>query len=552
MIYFFIFIAILLFFVISNFRKRDANLKLTFKQNWGKRIEKYRDPDRIAKYADFKHLSDHNSLPSQTLKDIDMESLFSFLDRTISSIGQQCLYKKLVSISTPDNLKIFDRQSDYFTHNIKKREEVQKILFRLEANGSFRIADFFVSKEIKKTIYDQLYKWLSILMVVGLLAAIFFPTILIYLIPVIAVNLSISFIFKYRNEKKLNAVKEVYGLIKACRRLHKTETIIDGKLIPATIASFKSFERRFQYLNFGIPEDDFLKTLFYMIDMIKSFFLLDLHLLNSSYNKVVNALGSLEELYQYVGVFDTAISTSSLKSDKSIKWCKPMLTNEKKILQFTNATHPLIENCVPNSINLKGKSAFITGSNMSGKSTFLRTALINVLLAQTLYVCFAESFTLTNMQPFSCINIDDDLSKGSSYFFMEVAVIKNMTEQIPREKSNFFVIDEVFKGTNTIERISLAKAILNYLNNTDNIVIASSHDLELIDLLPSQFDMFYFSETIQDDVLLFDHSIKPGFLKTTNAIKMVELEGFPKSIVDEAYEIAGQFKNDKSEQNLLQ
>jgi DNA mismatch repair ATPase MutS len=365
------------------------------------------------------------------------------------------------------------------------------------------------------------------------------------------VNLSISFIFKYRNEKKLAAVKEVYGLIKACRRLNKAGLIIDDKSIPEAILSFKSFERRFQYLNLGIPEDDFLKTLLYMIDMIKSFFLLDLHLLNSSYKKVIDALGSLEKLYQYVGTFDMAISAASLKSDKSIKWCKPELTTEKKVLQFTNATHPLIEQCVPNSINLRGKSAFITGSNMSGKSTFLRTVLINVLLAQTLYVCFAESFTTTLMSPSSCINIDDDLLKGSSYFFMEVEVIKKMTEQIPQGTNNLFVIDEVFKGTNTVERISLAKAILNYLNNLNNIVIASSHDLELISLLSSQFDMFYFSETIQDDVLHFDHTIKPGYLKTTNAIKMVALEDFPKSIVDEAYEMAGQFKNERNEKQEL-
>lgn len=551
MIYFFIFITILLIFVISSFRKKDDKLKQTFRQQWGKIIEKYRDPDRIATYAD-KKLAGHYPLPSQTLKDIDMESLFSFLDRTTTGIGQQCLYKKLVFISTPNDLKTFDRQSNFFVDNIDKREEVQKILHWLETNGTYRIADFFDAKKVEKGEYAQLYKWLSIIMVTGLLAAPFFPTILIYLIPVIAVNLSVSFIFKYRNDKKLNAVKEVYGLIKACRRLNKLGIIIDDKSIPEAILSFKSFERRYQYLNLGIPEDDFLKTLFYMIDMVKSFFLLDLHLLNGSYKKVVNALDPLEKLYQYVGTFDMAISTASLKSDKSIKWCKPVLTTESKVLQFNNAVHPLIDDCVPNSINLRGKSAFITGSNMSGKSTFLRTVLINVLLAQTLYVCFAESLTITIMQPSSCINIDDDLLKGSSYFFMEVAIIKKMTEQIPPGTNNLFVIDEVFKGTNTVERISLAKAILNYLNNADNIVIASSHDLELISLLSSQFNMFYFSETIQDDVLFFDHTIKPGFLKTTNAIKMVALEDFPKSIVDEAYEMAGQFKNDRNgKQELL-
>lgn len=179
---------------------------------------------------------------------------------------------------------------------------------------------------------------------------------------------------------------------------------------------------------------------------------------------------------------------------------------------------------------------------MSGKSTFLRTVLINSILAQILYICFAESYAASFLKPFSSITIEDDLLEGSSYFFEEVEIIKVMTEQVSVSANNLFVIDETFKGTNTLERISLAKAVLEFLNKNDNIVIASSHDLELIELLSKDFEMFYFTENIHENSLNFDHTIKPGFLKTTNAIKIAEIENFPQLIIDQAYKMTKEYK----------
>ena len=352
----------------------------------------------------------------------------------------------------------------------------------------------------------------------------------------------IQYVFKYRNESQYQSVREIYGLIKAAQKLQKTKTIIEGAPIPEQIKSLKPFVKNYSLLNFGIPGDDLTKAFFYFLELLKACFLLDLHLLNNSYSQIINQHHSLKEIYKYIGEFDLAISMASLKSDTNFTICIPDLIAENKILEFTNAIHPLVDQCVPNSFSLKSKSAFITGSNMSGKSTFLRTILINSILAQSVYLCFAESFKSSFLKPFSSITIDDDLLEGSSYFFTEVEIIKEMTKQVPLSSNNLFVIDETFKGTNTLERISLAKAVLDFLNNNDNMVIASSHDLELIELLSKDFEMFYFTETIKADSLNFDHTIKPGSLKTTNAIKIIEIENYPQSIIDEAYKMTKEYK----------
>lgn len=370
----------------------------------------------------------------------------------------------------------------------------------------------------------------------------FIPVIAIFLIPIAAVNITIQYVFKYRNERQYETVGEVCGLIKASKRLQEIDTIIEGASMTEHLKSLGPIVKNYRLLNFGIPGDDLLKAILYLVELIKACFLLELHLLNNSYSQIIEERDSLKELFKYIGEFDLAISIASIKSDSNFTICIPYLVLENKTLKITNATHPLIENCIPNSFSLDHKSAFITGSNMSGKSTFLRTVLINSILAQTLYICFAESYTASFLKPFSSITIEDDLLEGSSYFFEEVEIIKVMTEQVSGSASHLFVIDETFKGTNTLERISLAKAVLEFLNKNDNIVIASSHDLELIELLSKDFEMFYFTENIHENSLNFDHTIKPGFLKTTNAIKIAEIENFPQPIIDEAYKMTKEYK----------
>ncbi|UJP64720.1 MutS-related protein [Mongoliitalea daihaiensis] len=196
--------------------------------------------------------------------------------------------------------------------------------------------------------------------------------------------------------------------------------------------------------------------------------------------------------------------------------------------------HPLIEDCVKNDLTIDGKSILITGSNMSGKSTFLRTLAINSILAQTIYTCFADNFSTPLLKQFSSIRIDDNLLDGKSYYFQEVNIMSSLLSQVTLPNQNLFLLDEVFKGTNTVERIAAAKSILSYLNRNDNIVIVSTHDIELAEMLKKEYDLYHFTETINENKLHFDHTLKEGPLKTSNAIRILEQSGYPEEVIAEA------------------
>ena len=99
------------------------------------------------------------------------------------------------------------------------------------------------------------------------------------------------------------------------------------------------------------------------------------------------------------------------------------------------------------------------------------------------------------------------------------------------------VFDELFKGTNTVERIAINSAVFSDLAKTDNLVLASTHDLELTALLHSQYDLYHFSETIADDKLQFDYKLKKGVAQEGNAIRILELCGYPSELVQSAKNI---------------
>ena len=129
----------------------------------------------------------------------------------------------------------------------------------------------------------------------------------------------------------------------------------------------------------------------------------------------------------------------------------------------------------------------------------------------------------------------DDLSEGKSFYMKEVDTIKEMISRSQEGTANLFLFDEIFKGTNTTERIAVAKAVLSYLNTTDNIIVASTHDAELATLLDTEYDLYHFSEVIQDETFSFDYKLKSGPLYQRNAIRLLEINGFPPTVIRDAY-----------------
>ena len=245
----------------------------------------------------------------------------------------------------------------------------------------------------------------------------------------------------------------------------------------------------------------------------------------------------LVELLEAFGSLDAVISVASYLEDVPYATV-PTLVADRRIAAI-GLYHPLLSAPIGNPLQLDSRSALITGSNMAGKTTFIRTVGINVILAQTLHICLAEKAILPRAIVRSSIRREDRLSEGRSYYFSELERILEFIRTEGNNRLHLFLIDEIFRGTNTVERIAASTAVLRHLGQ-EQMVLVTTHDLELQDLLGNEYDMYHFQERIVEGRCDFDYIIQAGPARSRNAIRLLELSGYPESITREAMRMADQ------------
>jgi DNA mismatch repair ATPase MutS len=477
--------VIIVILVILHVNKVRTKKKIEEIQTaWGKPKKETFDFYIISNYADTVKENKFHRLSDQTIEDIDFYGLFAFIDRTTSKVGQQFLYKKILE-PTNNTADQSERLINLLSDDKQLRENIQIELLKLNNSGAYFISSLLKDKLLEKPRWFNLLI-LDIIIVACLVILSFkFPVLIIVLIIPVTLNMFLHYWNKNNTFQFLRSFPQLNNLINVSRVLIKKGDPFYDKSVDDSILNLKSFQQKLSLINFengsGI-QSELSQLGTYLTELIKAIFLIEVLTLFRLTRELENKKSAIQTLFNYIGNIDSSISIASLRAGNE-KTCIPIFVSPSKELHTKNLYHPLIKDCAKNDLSIRNKSILITGSNMSGKSTFLRTLTINSILAQTIYTCFADEFTSPILKQFSSIRIDDNLFDGKSYYFQEVKIMASFLKQVEFSHQNIFVLDEVFKGTNTIERIASAKAILSYLNRNGNIVIVATHDIELADML---------------------------------------------------------------------
>ena len=193
--------------------------------------------------------------------------------------------------------------------------------------------------------------------------------------------------------------------------------------------------------------------------------------------------------------------------------------------------HPLIkpQERISNDFELIGHGTIglITGSNMSGKSTFLRTVGVNLVLAQMGAPVCAFDMNLSLTRVFTSMRTQDNLEEHISSFYAELKRIKQLLDDIDEQSPIFFLLDEILKGTNSEDRHNGSKALLDQLNTSHATGLVSTHDLALSRLASQNENIinYSFNSKIIQDQIIFDYLLTPGPCKSFNASKLMENMG---------------------------
>lgn len=255
---------------------------------------------------------------------------------------------------------------------------------------------------------------------------------------------------------------------------------------------------------------------------------LDIHLINTAENWRDKYGLLVNQWFNTVGEFETVNSLAGFS------FANPTFNypaQSDKTMHFTakNLGHPLIpaNERVINDFSLSGKGsiAVITGSNMSGKSTFLRTIGVNLVLANMGCRVCATQMQFGKFQLFTGMRTEDNLEEHVSSFYAELKRIKQLLNLVETGRPVLFMLDEILKGTNSADRHKGAAALINQLSEKKVIGFVSTHDLELGDFAaqnPTKFANYSFNSTIENDKIIFDYKITPGICRSFNASQLMK------------------------------
>lgn len=518
--------------------------KIYVKTLWPKGQDKLeRNYEGIKKYYNKFTKGKYGEIDDQTYSDLSMEKIFDNIDRTQSSAGEAILHNMLRE--PVRNQEELDRRSkviESFTENEKSRIEVQKELFNLGKNKNFDFLEF-ITKDLegnknKRMVYFLLGRIAPILIIILIIIKY---ELFVLLLPLVIINGIIA-----SKERGLENDKPIGGIYYAGKMVKTSEAILK---IDASELDYYKTRLETSMKNLGSDGKKFKRIASSFIDGVSKFELLGpfieaystvvLQVENYYYDMAGNVSEykkELKEIYDVLGEIDALIAIAAYKEDSQYETSKPIFTTDNKNFKIVKGAHPLIKNVVTNSIEIDNKGIVLTGTNMSGKSTFLRMLGVNIVFAQSFNFVHAEEYQAPFLNIVSSISPDDDINEGKSYYLAEAEAILRIINSLDKEIKVFCLIDEIFRGTNPIERIAASEEILRYIQEKDSISLVATHDKELTDFLSKSHKFYHFSEDVNDkDGLSFDYKLKKGVLKTRNAIKLLKYVGYPDDIINGAY-----------------
>ena len=476
------------------------------------------------------------SIDDITWNDLDMDRVFRRVNRGISTSGEQVLYRLLRAPATEEaewrrRRGLIDLMSEK-----APRERAEGILAGL---GSVRRAGPCIALSKRGGIARlALCAALATLLPLSLIgAALLGQNGILLPFCVIIVNSLTHELMKRRLAGELDAVNYMVSLARAARRFRR---LGDERLDAHLASAYAALDRVKSALRLGfvMPSEASGDPR----DLLLTVTLLDLIAFERLRRVFLNRHGDVLALHDALGRVDAAIAIASWRQTLPV-WCEPRLDfspDTPRSLDAEGVVHPLLDRPVPNDLRLT-RPLLITGSNASGKSTYLKASALCAVLAQALCTAPARSYCSPACCIYTAMAHSDDLIAGESCYTAEMRALKRILDAAKIGRPVLCAVDEVLRGTNTVERIASSCEILLALERAGVLCLASTHDVELCGLLMARYALAHFEERIEDGQMTFDYRLRPGPAATRNAIELLSLIGLDQSIIEAAHARADRY-----------
>lgn len=481
-------------------------------------------------YFDYLRTHSKSFIDDITWNDLDLYRVFNKLNYNFTTVGEEYTYASLRNVPHhhADEL-LMQKISD----NQPLREKISFILADL-GRSTNNNASRFAFKSKNHEHYNVWMIIISLLPIISLFSFYFGLTTGLFTVMFsLGVVMTLSLRFKSKTELLYSDLFYAVKIINTASKILNLKESHESVKLPKI--------RSIKFLSYFMLSDDNNEAniALQFINAIKMVFMTDYHIYHYALRILRKNQESFSEYYQIVGQYDLSYSIALYRQTLPY-YIQPEIGS----LYTEEIYHPLLAHPVANDYS-HNKSVLLTGSNASGKSTFMKTIALNIVLAQAINTTTSEVFRYNPGNVLTSMNLEDSLAKGDSYFIAEIKSIKRIIQAIEKFPVTYIFIDEILRGTNTKERISSATSILRHINSNQNTTLfAATHDIELTEILKEEFDFYYFREHLTDNNdIEFDYTIRKGITTTSNAIELMRIHKYPKNIYVEAKEQLAKFQN---------
>lgn len=544
-------ILLLVTWILYENRKQKKRVLRKIQRIYGK------VPEREYSAGDLKNIShyflrkkgDDFWIDDITWNDLDMDRIYMLINQTVSSPGEDVLYDMLRRpVFCQEDIDRREKLIRFFAENKEKREQMQILLSNVGKTWHGSLSDTILALEDAPQVKTGLHWVMFALLIVTLVGVLPFYPAPGFLLFVLLSTVNVIYYYAGKDRQRIGAFLDCFSsflcMLESAERMEtadwpeiseQMEYIRKGK------KALSGLKKRVFFLTgrndaSGNPAQLFL-------DYIRMLFHVDILIYNGTLKTVQGKTQEIMLLLDNMGELDAVISIASFRELLSL-WCSPCFCEEKGKhirLLAEDLYHPLIQEPVANTIETEG-SVLVTGSNASGKSTFLKNIAINSILAQTVLTCTCSHYEAPFLKVMTSMALRDDLSGGESYFIVEIRSLKRILDESRKQEPLLCIIDEVLRGTNTIERIAASSRILSALNRDWMLPFAATHDIELSYILDRQYRNYHFEEEVQEHEVLFHYLLKKGRATSRNAIKLLSMLEYDPAIVKGAEEAAADFE----------
>lgn len=542
---------IVLFMGIEYVNSRNFQRKALEKlyQGYGKGSERKYGAEELLHIRMYyqKHQTD-GQIDDITWNDLHMDELYRQINTSLSAAGDEYLYYRLrTPICDEAQMEKEEKLIRLFMEQEKERHSVQRVFYRLGRMRKFSIYDYLDHLDILGERKNGKYLlWdLAVLACVGGMA-VSMPVGIVLLLIVLCHNLT-GYFKEYKEiEPYISSFRYIRGLLACVEEMQRED-------IPA-ISEEQARLRECHNKMKGFLRNSYLvissetgtgNPLEVILDYLRMLFYFDLIQFNRALLAVRGHMDEIDEMLTVLGRIETAVVAGEYRISLGEAYCVPKLHFEEGaevFLRVEELYHPFLKKPVKNSLSVR-RGVLLTGSNASGKSTFLRAVATAALLSQTIHTCPAAYYEAPFFRIVSSMSLRDDPEGGDSYYMVEIKSIKRILDQIKHKDDApvLCFVDEVLRGTNTVERIAASTQIMKMLAAEKTLCFAATHDVELTGLLENAYDNYHFEERIEGNDIFFPYKLMEGPAVSRNAIALLKMLGYDEKITTEAEAMAKRF-----------